>query len=220
MSYTKEQVKEYQEKNKEKISKRMKLYNEKNKEKIANYKREYYIKNKDKINERNKKYDKNNKEKNLQRHRKYYICNKEKLTVRYKEYRLNNKEKIKEYRINNREKLNTYQKNRMKSYLIFKIKRNLRTRINRLLNGNTKSAKTIKLLGCSVEFLKNYLEQQFIEGMAWDNHSVHGWHIDHIKPCASFDLSKPEEQSKCFHYSNLQPLWAEDNLKKGSLYEN
>ena len=198
----------------------MKLYNEKNKEKIANYKREYYIKNKDKINERNKKYDKNNKEKNLQRHRKYYICNKEKLTVRYKEYRLNNKEKIKEYRINNREKLNTYQKNRMKSYLIFKIKRNLRTRINRLLNGNTKSAKTIKLLGCSVEFLKNYLEQQFIEGMAWDNHSVHGWHIDHIKPCASFDLSKPEEQSKCFHYSNLQPLWAEDNLKKGSLYEN
>jgi hypothetical protein len=52
--------------------------------------------------------------------------------------------------------------------------------------------------------------------MSWDNHGKHGWHIDHIRPCASFDFSDPEQQQQCFHYSNLQPLWAGDNLSKGS----
>ena len=50
--------------------------------------------------------------------------------------------------------------------------------------------------------------------MTWENHTTHGWHIDHVKPCAVFDLSKPEEQKKCFHYTNLQPLWAKENLSK------
>ena len=52
--------------------------------------------------------------------------------------------------------------------------------------------------------------------MSWDNYGLHGWHVDHIKPCASFDLSKPIEQRKCFNFNNLQPLWAIDNLRKGS----
>jgi len=54
--------------------------------------------------------------------------------------------------------------------------------------------------------------------MTRENHGKNGWEIDHIKPCVSFDLSKPEEQKKCFHYTNLQPLWKEDNLKKGNKY--
>jgi hypothetical protein len=70
------------------------------------------------------------------------------------------------------------------------------------------------LLGCTLEFLKGYLEAQFVEGMTWDNYGE--WHIDHIIPCADFDLSNPVAQETCFHYSNLQPLWAEDNLKKGN----
>ena len=65
-----------------------------------------------------------------------------------------------------------------------------------------------------MQTLKQHLESQFKDGMSWNNHGVKGWHIDHIKPCASFDLTDPEEQKKCFHFSNLQPLWWIDNLKK------
>jgi hypothetical protein len=62
--------------------------------------------------------------------------------------------------------------------------------------------------------LIKHLESHFTEGMNWDNYGVYGWHMDHIIPCAAFDLTKPEDQSKCFHYTNLQPLWAKDNLSK------
>ena len=82
-----------------------------------------------------------------------------------------------------------------------------------------KSDSALSLLGCSIDKCRKHLESQFAEGMSWDNHGVNGWHIDHIRPCASFDLSDPKQQSECFHYTNLQPLWAEDNLKKGAKYE-
>lgn len=62
------------------------------------------------------------------------------------------------------------------------------------------------------------MQLQFKDGMNWGNYNYNGWHIDHIKPCALFDLSKEEEQKKCFHYTNLQPLWGIDNLKKGDRY--
>ena len=70
------------------------------------------------------------------------------------------------------------------------------------------------LVGCTPEFLRSYLESLFTEGMTWDNYGPKGWHVDHILPCASFDLTKEEEQKKCFHYTNLQPLWWFDNLRK------
>lgn len=72
----------------------------------------------------------------------------------------------------------------------------------------------MELIGCSISFLRGYLEAKFTEGMSWDNHGE--WHIDHIKPCASFNLLDDEEQQKCFHYKNLQPLWAQENLSKGA----
>lgn len=80
------------------------------------------------------------------------------------------------------------------------------------LNGKTKSNNTIRLLGCSLDELRDHLERQFSEGMTWDNYG--DWHIDHRLPCASFDLSNPDEQKVCFNYTNLQPLWAKDNLSK------
>ena len=74
----------------------------------------------------------------------------------------------------------------------------------------------MKLTGCNILFLKEYLEAKFKKGMNWENYGV--WHVDHIKPCASFNLMKKEEQEKCFHYTNLQPLWAIENIKKGKKF--
>lgn len=84
--------------------------------------------------------------------------------------------------------------------------------------GASKSSKTLELLGCSLKSLKSYIESKFLDGMNWDNYGYHGWHIDHIRPCCSFDLTDPEQQKQCFHYTNLQPLWAKDNLRKHGKY--
>lgn len=80
------------------------------------------------------------------------------------------------------------------------------------LKGNTKAAKTMELVGCSIEFLRGYIEAKFEIGMTWENTGE--WHLDHIIPCAIFDLSDPVQQRECFNFSNLQPLWAKDNFKK------
>lgn len=108
----------------------------------------------------------------------------------------------------------------------YKIQNCLRTRLHhelkklkKQLNINvTKCAKTLKLLGCSISELKIHLESKFQPGMTWENHGYGDdcWHIDHILPCASFDLTQESEQRKCFHYTNLQPLWQRDNLKKSN----
>ena len=74
------------------------------------------------------------------------------------------------------------------------------------------------MIGCSILELKQYLELKFKKGMTWDNYSFYGWHVDHIKPCASFDLTDIEQQKECFHYTNLQPLWCNDNWIKGDFY--
>ena len=107
-------------------------------------------------------------------------------------------------------------KSRMKRYyqnINFRIKAVLSARINSALNGRVRSDRTVSMLGCSIEKLKQYLSRQFLPKMSWGNYGQ--WHIDHIRPCSSFDLSNPDEQKKCFHYTNLQPLWAEDNYTKG-----
>lgn len=132
--------------------------------------------------------------------------------IRIKNWKTNNKEHVRSY---NRKYFNE----RGKNDLNFKIKRNLRNRLRQALKSNSKNSTTIILLGCSVQELKNYLESKFTNGMSWDNYGKGGekWQIDHIIPCSFFDLTIEENQRKCFHYTNLQPLWEKDNLKKGRL---
>ena len=94
----------------------------------------------------------------------------------------------------------------------------MRVRVTCALNNyeNRSKKHTFEYVGCNLQELREHLEKQFTIGMSWENQGQ--WHIDHIRPCASFDLSKEEERHKCFHYTNLQPLWASDNLSKGSKY--
>jgi len=82
-----------------------------------------------------------------------------------------------------------------------------------------KQNSALELVGCSKEELIEHIQSQFKRDMTWKNWSLNGWHIDHIRPISSFDLSDPAQQKECFHYTNLQPLWAIDNLKKSDLWE-
>ncbi len=114
-----------------------------------------------------------------------------------------------------REYFTEYSARRYKNDLCYRLRKLLSARIRDVLKGNTKAAKTIELIGCSAESLKLHLEKQFKKHMTWDNYGL-GWHVDHIIPCDAFDLTDPDEQKRCFHYTNLQPLWAKQNIRKGT----
>jgi hypothetical protein len=142
--------------------------------------------------------------------KKYWLENKERLSIENaRRSKIWNKDNPDKYKLI-RERY--YNKN--KKDINHRIRWSLRARINAAIKKNTKSDNTINLIGCSIEFLRGYLESRFQIGMTWENYGFYGWHIDHIKPCASFDLTDKEQQKICFHYTNLQPLWAIDNIKK------
>jgi hypothetical protein len=148
--------------------------------------------------EKNNSYKQNNKEKIKSKRKDYYQSNKSIEIERVKLWQKNNKNKItKRFML----KYNTD--------ILFKLSHNLRRRINQYLIKKNKS--TLKILGCTPIFLKEYLEQKFTEGMSWDLMGKY-IHIDHIIPLSS--AKTEEEVYKLCHYTNLQPLWAKDNLTK------
>jgi len=94
----------------------------------------------------------------------------------------------------------------------FRLLTNMRRRIALALRRTKKQDTTLSLCGCSLSALKSHLAKQFSNGMTWENYGQ--WHVDHIRPCCSFDLTDANQQKECFHFSNLQPLWAGDNMTK------
>tara|TARA_R110000796_G_scaffold160981_1_gene277724 strand:- start:9 stop:629 length:621 start_codon:yes stop_codon:yes gene_type:complete len=163
---------------------------------VKECKKEYYQANKERIKECHKKYYQANKERKKEQikecHKKYYQDNKEKINKKTLEY-----QKVK----------------RLKDPL-YKMKGNLRTRTSTAFRnkGYNKNSKTQKMLGVSWEVCKAHIQRQFTKGMTWDNSAE--WHIDHIIPLTSANTE--EELKKLCHYSNLQPLWAIDNLMKSA----
>lgn len=105
-----------------------------------------------------------------------------------------------------------YVKQRRQVDPTFRLMLNLRSRMGMAFGKNKKCASTQELLGAPVERVLEHLEKQFKPGMSWKTR--HLWHIDHIRPCASFNLSDPIQQRQCFHYTNLRPLWVKDNLSR------
>lgn len=142
----------------------------------------------------------------------YYLDHQDVIKKENKEYYLKHKDEL-------RPKVRLYEKHRLKTDVIYRMKRYISDNIRKSLKKGflIKNNKTETYLGCTIDFLKQHLESKFTQGMSWHNYGE--WHIDHKKPCASFDLSTKEGQCKCFHYSNLQPLWAIDNITKNSIYE-
>jgi len=135
-----------------------------------------------------------------------------------KEYFQQHKEAKRRHRVEydrqHRAELNAHYNQRYARDIHFRLKKLLRRRILLVLDTNPKLTTTMKLVGCSIQDFRLHLEKQFKLGMSWSNQGL--WHIDHIQPCKSFDLRKPAEQKKCFHYNNLQPLWAKENISKGA----
>lgn len=107
---------------------------------------------------------------------------------------------------------------RMENDTHYMLRQKISDRIRKALkNGyGGKSKSCNKYIGCTLPKLRSHIENQFKDGMSWDNYGE--WQIDHIRPCASFDLSEETEQLECFHYENLQPLWASENMSKGATW--
>jgi len=143
----------------------------------------------------------------------HYQTNKEEYSKKNKKYFQKNKKKI-----------TLQRKNRYNNDPDYKMYCRVRNRLKKALKGNYKKGFALKYLGCSIEEFKIYLESQFYshpktgKKMTWKNHGMFGWHLDHIKPLSSFDLSNEKEIKKAIHYTNFQPLWAEENLKKSNKF--
>jgi hypothetical protein len=156
-------------------------------------------------------------------HQGYYQKNREKVLLKQK-LDPNKRKREKIYNLEHREEINK-KTNERRAFRFatepeYKLKHILRSRLKNVLKGvGIKSKRTLELLGCTVEHLRKHLESKFQDGMSWENHSFKGWHIDHIIPCAAFDLTDPKQQEQCFHYTNLQPLWANENFKKTDNYK-
>ena len=221
-SYCKNCVKEYNQKYRsihraEKI-KYDKEYGVRNRDRIKKQHAEYYASHRVVFKEKSKKYRDNNKGKIKGQRRKSRGKNRDKIRRQKIDYYLRNKDRIVKKSVENRKALRERDPSRR---ALDSCRARIRVFIKSLNPRNenkiTKSANTLKLLGCSESNLKTYLESKFKPGMTWDNYGLHGWHIDHIQACSSFSgFDKIKTQKECFNYKNLQPLWAGENLSKGA----
>ena len=176
--------------------------------------------NKDRRNSYVREWKKENPESVKSSKTKYYLNNIDKEKEKNAKWRNLNQDRHKELKKqwleNNKERVRKYDNDRFSQDTEFRLRKILRSRLRSSIKNNQKSGSAVRDLGCSIEVLAAHLEAQFLPGMTWDNWSVHGWHIDHIVPLDNFSLENQEEFKKACHYTNLQPLWAKDNLSKGS----
>jgi hypothetical protein len=223
---TKEELKEYHKAYYQANKEKNKAYREANRDKIAEKKKAYYQANKEKLKEKRKGYYEANRDKITEYCKAYYEANRDKLLENNKAYRKENRDKLAEYNKeyhkayyeDNREHYIEYQKeyNKKKRKIdpLFKLKSNLRNASWKAFKGQAKNATTQKLLGCTYNYFKDYIESQFVGNMTWENYGDI-WHVDHIIPLATIkNVNQIELIESLCHFSNLQPLFAEDNLSK------
>jgi len=190
----------------------------------------YYLKHKEKIAEYSQKYYLKHTEKIAEYYSQKYYTNpeyKEKIAeynkTRYRDG--GGKEYNQKYqsRSEYKEKRNKRQRDRRKTDPLYKLSCNLRRRFGMVMRKYIKTGKnssSFTYICCTIEFVYQHLESQFTDGMSWDNHGLGDdkWHIDHRRPCDSFDLTIEEEKYKCFHWTNLQPMWQSENISKSNKF--
>lgn len=203
---------------------RIKLTQEERKKKVLQWKRDSHARHREKNNAKSRASYHANKEERLRAMAKWRKENKEKIRQTNLAYRQGNKSKIAahkdEWRKNNKAKVQViqtrYAAKKLKTDPVFCLKNRMRVRMCQAMRpaGVQKSNRTLSLIGCTSTQLKQHIELKFLPGMTWGNRRR--WHVDHIIPIAAFDISTEEGQKAAFHYTNLQPLWAKDNLRKSA----
>jgi len=191
---------------------------------IIEQQKAYRLKNKEAIKANEKEYRKNNKEFLSKRHKRWYKKNKKKVYLYQKSYRGNNKEKVRRWQKTYYEKYGqeyskNYHRERCRRDSNYRLKCRVRTRIWNVLKGKDKSASTMELIGCTIEELWVHLESspKWELWMTRENYGRSGgWDVDHIKACANFNLTDPEQQRICCNWRNLQPMEHIANIKKGA----
>lgn len=185
-----------------------------------NFKADQYKRWKAKISAAAKRRRMLNPEKHRAIKRADYKKNRDKRIAYAIKYAAKNPEKVsaslRKWRRENKQHINDYAAKRYRENLLFRIRTKLSNNINRVIKRQKtrKKSSTAKLIGISIPQFKKHIESLFLPGMSWENRS--SWHIDHFRPCASFDLEDVEQQKMCFHYTNLAPMWPLDNVKKNS----
>jgi hypothetical protein len=195
---------------KECIKKDQKETYNRNRVKIREQQKKYKEENREKINRNQNEAAKKNKDKKAKTDKAYYEKNKGHIKERVKRYERENRKEVSESK-------RVYALNKRKEDINFKLAGVLRARLNTAIKRRQKSGSAVRDLGCSIEELKKYLESKFQLGVSWDNHGE--WHIDHIRPLASFNLEDRQQLLEACNYTNLQPLWAHDNLVKSDKLE-
>ena len=179
---------------------RQRRYREKNRERIAEYSRAYRKDNAEAIRQQ----EKSSPAREASQNRRDVV----------REATPERREWMRQYKRANRAAIAKQEREALEAMPHRKLAKNLRIRLNRAIKGGWKSGSAVELLGCSVEGAMKHIESLFEHGMSWDNWGE--WHIDHIRPLASFDLENAEQLADACHYTNLRPLWKVDNLRKGA----
>lgn len=174
--------------------------------------------NPEKIKARSHKWKKENPEKVRENNRKWREENSEKYKAYLRKWREENRERDnalkRKWAIENKEKINKSLRDKYQNNPQHRLKSLLRGRIRDVVNKEHISRETFELLGLNAKEFKEYFEDQFEEGMTWDNQG--DWHIEHIIPCSAFDQENPQHRAVCWHYLNLRPMWGDENISKGS----
>ena len=208
--------KRYYAANKAKLNKYSQEYQKAHRLRLYTQKRARYVEF-----EREKKhaYYRRNRERILHKKREYYVqkrhiidawrkCNAKKLSADNSRWHRENRDRVR----GRKRQESRRRRDRVNDRIAYRFRRRIRRSVK---NGGVKPAKSVVLLGCSFDEFREYLERQFRRCMTWKNYG-RAWHIDHIIPCSAFDLTRPEHVRQCFHFTNLRPLWARANLRKGS----
>lgn len=213
--YRKPLTASYAQRNPDKIKESNRKQGVKNREKNRAYAKEYHLKNRERgLEERREWYKRQDREKQLQQRRDWYRQNKERHSIARDKYAIENKDRLSAAR-------RKWENERLDTDIDYRLRKTLASRIRAVVKGIYKKDKSVvDLIGCSVEEFKIYIENQFQEGMTWENWCFTGWHIDHKIPLSWFNLENENCRSLAFHYTNMQPLWAAENLDKKNFYSH